>query len=162
MNRRQFLQSLAAVAVTPLALRLEHLLPEPDASGTFGVDWEHQLGDGEMAHIEGMRLDMNRQDWPKYNFIHGEVPWGDLNGKSLTNGRGIPWIQQDAPQRFVSHAGSDASDGLSEKTAWRTLEHAAKHAPAGADVFVAPGIYTPFDTIRTTDIRFHGVWCDKA
>jgi len=42
---------------------------------------------------------------------------------------------------YVSTKGDDTADGKSEKTAWRTIAHAAKVAKAGDTVLVAPGDY---------------------
>jgi len=44
---------------------------------------------------------------------------------------------------YVSTQGSDANDGLSERSAWRTISHAAKVAKAGDTVLVLPGDYGP-------------------
>ena len=43
------------------------------------------------------------------------------------------------PARYVDPAGSDANDGTSSATAWRTLQHAATTAPSGSMVLAAPG-----------------------
>jgi hypothetical protein len=45
------------------------------------------------------------------------------------------------PARYVDPAGSDANDGTSSATAWRTLQHAATTAPSGSMVLAAPGTY---------------------
>ena len=42
---------------------------------------------------------------------------------------------------YVSTKGNDSADGLSERTAWRTIAHAAKVAKAGDTVLVLPGDY---------------------
>jgi len=42
---------------------------------------------------------------------------------------------------YVSTQGSDANDGLSERSAWRTISHAAKVAKAGDVVKIAAGSY---------------------
>jgi len=42
---------------------------------------------------------------------------------------------------YVSTTGNDANDGLSERSAWRTISHAAKVAKAGDTVLVLPGDY---------------------
>jgi len=41
----------------------------------------------------------------------------------------------------VSPTGNDANDGLSERSAWKTISHAAKVAKAGDTVLVLPGDY---------------------
>ena len=38
---------------------------------------------------------------------------------------------------YVSTAGNDANDGLSERSAWRTISHAAKVVKAGDVVKIA-------------------------
>jgi len=44
---------------------------------------------------------------------------------------------------YVSTQGNDANDGLSERSAWRTISHAAKVAKVGNTVLVLPGDYGP-------------------
>ena len=45
------------------------------------------------------------------------------------------------PARYVDPAGSDADNGTSPATAWRTLQHAATTAPSGSLILAAPGTY---------------------
>jgi hypothetical protein len=46
---------------------------------------------------------------------------------------------------FVATTGSDASSGLSEQAAWRTLQHGASLVHAGDTVIVLPGTYAGFN-----------------
>jgi hypothetical protein len=55
------------------------------------------------------------------------------------------------PTRYVRATGSDGADGLTEATAWRTLERAVHNvtgAPSGAVVQVGPGYYAAPSSAR--------------
>jgi hypothetical protein len=46
-----------------------------------------------------------------------------------------------APTHFVRSTGNDSADGLSQATAWRTIDKAIQSAPASAVVQVGPGYF---------------------
>jgi hypothetical protein len=55
---------------------------------------------------------------------------------------GVGWTAATRARKFyVSTAGDDRNEGLAPETAWRTLSHAARTAPYGSTVHVAPGNY---------------------
>jgi len=49
---------------------------------------------------------------------------------------------------YVSTKGNDANDGLSKKTAWRTISHAAKTVKAGDVVIIEPGDYGTVNGVK--------------
>ena len=51
---------------------------------------------------------------------------------------------------YVSNSGNDSNDGLTQATAFLTIQHAADLVAAGDTVFILDGVYAGFD-IRDTD-----------
>ena len=58
-------------------------------------------------------------------------------------------VQATAKTYYVSVSGDDSADGLAEKTAWRTIAHAAKVAVAGDTVKIKAGKYGPEQVVIT-------------
>jgi len=55
---------------------------------------------------------------------------------------------------FVSPQGDDANNGLSVKTAWKTMDHALKNLPEGSTLYLEPGDYpSPPLAGKRLDIR---------
>jgi len=52
--------------------------------------------------------------------------------------------------RYVARDGSDRSDGLTRKTAWRTIQHAANHVRPGDTVLIGDGAYPGTVYFRVT------------
>jgi hypothetical protein len=157
MNRRRFLLGTASLALAPLAARLERILPAPDPSSTFGQGWDYTAQEGEAACIVGMEI----HDMPAEGLIPYSAHWS-TGERTLGYAKPYMWAGDQNPIRYVSHAGDDRNDGTTPRTAWRTLDHATETAPAGADVIVAPGTYSPGKVARNSPIQFHGMWAARA
>ena len=85
-----------------------------------------------------------------YNFNNGsgnsnvtDRAGGDDNGY-LENMESSDWNSTGAPLSkvfYVADSGSDLNDGISESSAWRSIEFAATQAVAGDTVYVKAGTY---------------------
>jgi len=77
-----------------------------------------------------------------------------LTGTATTRAETIPPADALIPTHYVRTTGSDTNDGVTEDTAWRTLDRALSAAPPGAIVQVGPGFYQAPNskTVRTQPI----------
>jgi hypothetical protein len=75
-----------------------------------------------------------------------------LEGQITTRSDIVPDAQTLQPTHYVRSDGDDTRAGTSDKTAWRTLEHAFAAAPGEAVVQVGPGFYQRPPMPRTKPI----------
>ncbi len=87
--------------------------------------------------------------WLKPNTSYEvRVAYTDADGVTGTNSiTGFVTTLNDDPQSngttyYVSNAGSDSNNGLTQGTAWATVAYAVGHVQAGARILVTPGTYT--------------------
>jgi len=112
----------------------------------------------ELVHtvsLVGLKPDTRyyfRPGYADFGTDENHVLW-DLRVHTFTTAAADP----EPRALFVARDGDDANDGLSRKTAWRTLHKAAREARAGDTVTILPGRYPellrPLQTGTSEDRR---------
>ncbi|MFC1454298.1 chondroitinase-B domain-containing protein [Verrucomicrobiota bacterium] len=121
----------------------------------FGFQGYHNAPALDKINLKAHWKTMDREFADPDNLDFRLQGTSQFRGKG-TNGCDLGAFQYQTNIYYVSSGGSNQGDGLSVKTAWKTVAHAVKKLKSGDTLYLEPGVYTGGSIVGVENITIRG------